>query len=225
MNSATLGWLLPGLLLGLAGGVHCTAMCGGACVGLASRGSPARGLGAFTGARTMSYVLAGAAAGLSAAWADQFARLAAWSHPLWMLVLALSATTGVWLLLAGRWPSLAGSSAFKGASRVWRIHPVGAAAFAGLALPALPCGLLYSALLLAGLSGGAWQGAAVMAGFAMGSAPWLLAAPLVLKRWHRLDARGGRLVLEAYAFRAVGLLILVSAGWSLWRAVTPNDAC
>lgn len=142
-----------------------------------------------------------------------------------MLVLALSATTGLWLVWAGRWPTLAWPGALGGAPRVWRIHPVGAAAVAGLALPALPCGLLYGALLLAALSGGAWQGGAVMAGFALGSAPWLLAAPMALGRWRRLGGPGVGTLLERYAFRAAGLFILGSAGWSLWRAVTPNGAC
>ena len=40
----------------------------------------------------------------------------------------------------------------------------------------MPCGLLYSAVLVAALSGGAWQGALSMAAFAVGGALWLLAA-------------------------------------------------
>jgi sulfite exporter TauE/SafE len=41
----------------------------------------------------------------------------------------------------------------------------------------MPCGLLYSAVLVAALSGGAWQGALSMAAFAVGGAVWLLAGP------------------------------------------------
>lgn len=217
--------MLPGLMLGLAGGVHCAAMCGGACAALSRRGPVGGVLGAFAGARGVSYVAAGAMAGVSAAWADQFARQAAWSHPFWMLMLALSAATGLWLMWAGRWPALALPAVFSGAPRVWRIHPVGAAGVAGLALPALPCGLLYGALLLAGLSGGAWQGAAVMAGFALGSTPWLLAAPLALSRWRQSGGSGAGTTLETYAFRVAGCFILGTAGWALWRAVAPNGAC
>ena len=41
----------------------------------------------------------------------------------------------------------------------------------------MPCGLLYSALLVAALSGGAWQGALSMALFGVGSGIWLLVGP------------------------------------------------
>ena len=58
----------------------------------------------------------------------------------------------------------------------------------------MPCGLLYSALLVASLSGGALQGAASMALFAIGSGLSLGLAPGALGR---LQALGNRLRKDA----------------------------
>src|SRR5437868_317048 len=60
---------------------------------------------------------------------------------------------------------------------------------AGLLWTFMPCGLLYSALLVASLAGGVLQGAAAMAAFAAGSAVSLWAAPFLLA-W--LRGRGDR---------------------------------
>ena len=87
----------------------------------------------------------------------------------------------------------------------------------GAAWALLPCGLLYSALLVAAMSGNAWRGAIVMASFSVGSGLWLAAGPWVLGRlrtW-RGDGLGIRL--------GGACLVLVSAT-ALWLALMHDQA-
>ncbi len=63
--------------------------------------------------------------------------------------------------------------------------PQGAFA-AGMAWGFLPCGLVYGALFYAGLSGGPLGGAAVMAGFGLGTLPSVSAVALGLSRFRDL---------------------------------------
>ena len=76
----------------------------------------------------------------------------------------------------------------------------------------MPCGLLYSALLVAALSNSAAQGALSMLAFALGSGLWLLAGPWL---WARVRTRlnGWR---ESWGTRFAGLLLFAIAAWALW---------
>ncbi len=136
------------------------------------------------------YGLAGAAAALAMdrlAWLTQqsAALRPAWTllHVgmlAWGLLMALQARQPLWVERAGR--------------AVWdRVGPAvrapGGLAVAGLAWALMPCGLLYSALLVAALAGSPAQGAATMAAFGGGSALWLLGGTWA---WRRLRSRGGR---------------------------------
>ena len=82
---------------------------------------------------------------------------------------------------------------------------------AGWAL--MPCGLLYSALLVASLTADAVEGAAVMALFAFGTSISLTAGPWLMLRLRQ--ARSG-----AWAIRLAGLALLLSSGWALWMGLT-----
>jgi sulfite exporter TauE/SafE len=91
----------------------------------------------------------------------------------------------------------------------------------GFAWGFMPCAMIYGVLPLALLSGGAWQGAAVMLAFGVGTLPNLLAAGVLLARTRRLlSARvvrhGGAVVLVA--FGVVGLLRIAWAPGDLARA-------
>jgi uncharacterized protein len=87
----------------------------------------------------------------------------------------------------------------------------------GLGWAFLPCGLLYSALLVAALSPGLWQGAAVMFLFALGSSVGLLAGPWL---WLRLGQAGA----NRWAMRVAGALLLASSVWALWLALAHDTA-
>ena len=72
----------------------------------------------------------------------------------------------------------------------------------------MPCGMVYGALFYAGLSGGPLQGAAVMAGFGLGTLPSVTAAAFGLSRFRALAH-------APHARIAVGLGLLVIAAASL----------
>ena len=83
---------------------------------------------------------------------------------------------------------------------------------AGLLWALMPCGLLYSALLVAALSGGALQGAVTMLLFGAGSGLWLVGGPWL---WGRLRTRINA-VRASWGTRLAGALLLGVAGWALW---------
>ena len=207
------------LLMGLAGGPHCAAMCGAACAGISRLGpreggvSRMRSLLGFQAGRLVGYSLAGAAAALavqSLAWLT--ANTAAF-RPVWTLFHLLVLLWGLMLLAQARqpdWVSAAGRT-------VWaRIRPLASArggVFAtGTLWAFMPCGLLYSALLVASLSGGPLEGALSMALFAAGSSVSLMLVPLL---YDKLRGRGNQL-RQDWGTRAAGGLLILAAAWALW---------
>jgi len=211
------------LLMGLVGGPHCIAMCGAACGGVI-RGvgaKPARGMWSFQAGRLLGYSLAGGAAGLavqSFAWlsSNTKALQPVWTlfHVavlLWGLVLLAQARQPAWVETAGR--------------NVWsRVRPMaqrrGGLVASGALWVFMPCGLLYSALLVASLSGGLVEGMASMALFAIGSGISLGLAPSALRR---LQDLGNRLRKDWGTRIAGGLLALTAAG-ALWMDVAQRVA-
>jgi sulfite exporter TauE/SafE len=91
----------------------------------------------------------------------------------------------------------------------------------------LPCGLLYSALLVAALTGQAWQGAGVMALFALGSGVSMLLGSWL---WLRLRGLGGAAqggsgsASGDWGVRLAGLALASSAAWALWMGLANNAA-
>ena len=81
----------------------------------------------------------------------------------------------------------------------------------------LPCGLLYSALLVAALTSSMLEGAAVMALFALGSSVLLMAGPWL---WLRLRKQGS----GQWAIRLAGLALLASSVWALWMGLVHDTA-
>ena len=211
------------LLMGLAGGPHCAAMCGAACAGIgqAGRGGATRSAWAFQAGRLAGYSAAGAAAALAV---QSFAWLASSNaalRPVWTLFHLAVLAWGLMLLVQARqpmWVSAAGRSAWV------RIRPMASARggiFATGALWAfMPCGLLYSALLVASLSGGPLQGALSMALFALGSSVSLALAPVLLRRLRQAGNQLGR----DWGTRAAGGLLVAVTAWALWMDVAHRVA-
>jgi uncharacterized protein len=210
-------------LMGLVGGPHCLAMCGAACGGVV-RGSgvpPVRGMWSFQGGRLLGYALAGAAAGLavqSFAWLSQHT---AALRPAWTLFHLAVLAWGLMLLARARQPAWVESAGRS----VWsRVRPLaqrrGGLVATGALWTLMPCGLLYSALLVASLSGGALEGALSMALFATGSGIALGLGPSALRR---VQALGNRLRKDA-GTRIAGLLLAATAAWALWSDVAHRVA-
>jgi sulfite exporter TauE/SafE len=104
--------------------------------------------------------------------------------------------------------------------RVWRgakpvLTRMGAKApvMLGVAWALMPCGLLYSALLVASLSASAWDGALIMALFSVGTSVSLTLGPWLLLRLN--GARSG-----AWGIRLAGVALAVTSAWALWMGLT-----
>jgi sulfite exporter TauE/SafE len=92
--------MLTAFLMGLAGIPHCAAMCGAACAAFLPGGVP---LSSLLG-RCLGYALLGGVAAASFGTAAQWGRQFSFVQPLWMLVQALVLVLGLSLLLSGRMP-------------------------------------------------------------------------------------------------------------------------
>lgn len=195
-------------ITGLLGGVHCAGMCGGVVAALS--GGPAQPGQAqpawvlqivFNLSRIAMYALAGAAAGAVFDSAGAFARVATGVMPL-HLGLALFAN----LMLAGLGLYLLGVTRHfavleRAGGHVWRaIRPVAQRCLPANTLPRaialgalwgwMPCGLVYSMLAIALVTGSATHGALVMLAFGLGTLPNLLLAG-ALMRWINRHHAGG----------------------------------
>ncbi|WP_295985447.1 sulfite exporter TauE/SafE family protein [uncultured Variovorax sp.] len=206
------------LLMGLAGGPHCVAMCGAASSAVirivplspAGRGAlPALASpGAFHAGRVASYAAAGAIAAASVDGLALAGAQVAALRPLWVLLHVFVFAWGAMLAATGRQPLWA---LRIGRSVEARLRPhaggtgLGVLA-AGLLWVALPCGLLYSGLMLAGLGSGPWEGAMLMALFALGSGLSLALGPWL---WQQLRLAGaGR---QKWGARLAGVLLAGAA--------------
>ena len=174
--------------------------------------------------RLLSYAVLGAVAAASMQAVGWLSVHSAALRPLWTFIHVAAAVLGGVLLWQARQPLwLEGGSRWVWArvktwagqrgGRFGRSGPL----ILGLGWAFLPCGLLYSALLVAALSPGWWQGAGVMALFALGSGFSLLAGPWL---WLRLGHAGA----NHWAMRAAGAVLLVSSVWALWLALAHDGA-
>lgn len=204
------------LLMGLAGGPHCVAMCGGAAatvIRIAPSSAVHGASAAFHLGRLASYAIAGAFAAASVDGLGRASTQVAALRPLWVLLHVFLFAWGAMLAATGRQPLWAQRIGRSLESRL-RPHAHGSrlgVLATGLLWVALPCGFLYSALMLASLGNGPLQGAVVMALFALGSGASLLLAPWL---WQRLRWAGG--AGQAWGARLAGALLAAMATQALW---------
>ena len=223
--------VLSAALMGLAGGPHCLVMCGAACAGITRTTAPA-GWGAMWGfqlGRLLGYCGLGALAAASMQGLGWLTLQSAAFRPAWSFFHVLLMLLGLWLVLRAEAPAWLGAWT----QGIWRrIKPVGqhqaararfaAPVLLGLVWALLPCGLLYSAVMLAALSDGVWQGAQVMAAFAMGGALALSLGPWVWRRWRRSPMALG--AWGDWGVRLAGLSLALSSGAALWLGLVHNQA-
>jgi hypothetical protein len=192
-------------------------MCGPLAVCfLGARG----GATAYRVGRIAAYALAGAAAGgLGAALgATALPQAGVWVAAVLAAGLLLFALGGTGKL--ARVPGLAGTVS-RAASWSNRLPPVRRAAALGLLTPLLPCGLLYAVYAAALVAGGAWNGAVVTLGFALGSLPVLALAQLNLG-WlrRRLSPSARELLQRGVLLGAAAVLI-----WRAWASHAGGSCC
>lgn len=177
--------MLAAFLLGLAGSLHCAAMCGPLLLAVSAARrqnlSPAaagfyggdllHGL-AYHGGRLATYICLGAVSGLIGA-AFVLAGLQRWVSIGAGGLILLGALTS----FRARWSGLAGKAVGAMKSRFGRLlgrRDPGAAALLGGLNGLLPCGLVYAACAAAAASGSARAGAGAMLAFGLGTAPMTL---------------------------------------------------
>jgi hypothetical protein len=222
---------MPGLIatafvIGLAGGVHCAVMCGGIVAALNLRAplpAPAQsrrtfGAGlarqlAYSLGRVASYscagALAGGAGGLGLLYGDLL--------PVRVVLLVVA---NVLIILLGLYLAGIGTAVLaleRAGGVVWRtltrlgarLAPADTGARAvtvGLAWGWIPCGLVYSVLATALVSGSAARGAVVMAAFGLGTLPNLLAAGLAAESLRRFTRAPRVRLVAGLAVVLLGLI-------------------
>lgn len=185
--------LTTAFLMGLAGVPHCAAMCATPCAVALPQGLPASAvLGRSLGYGVLG-ALAAAATATLATWSRWFSVL----QPFWIMALAAAVLLGGWMLVRGALPmtlqnhGLAAYRRLQGSlgDQGWLSrHPQLALVLPtvlGMAWAALPCGLLYGAVMVAALAPDFWGGAAVMLAFSLPGAValWWLPRHLSVWRW------------------------------------------
>lgn len=209
---------ITALFMGLVGGPHCVAMCGAACAGI-GRAAGARSTSAllsFQLSRMLGYALFGALAAGSVQGLAWLGTHTAVLRPVWTMFHVAALLLGAVLLWQARQPawieSLGQSVWRKARPALGKLGPK-APVVLGMGWALMPCGLLYSALLVASLSANAFEGAATMALFSLGTSVSLTAGPWLILRLR--SARSG-----AWGIRLAGLALALTSGWALWMGIT-----
>ena len=211
------------LMLGLLGGFgHCIGMCSPFVLFVSRRYGPpcesSAGLRAglfaaqawYTAGRILTYVALGAAAGAVGGVVELAGSLLGLQR---VAAVMAGAVLIVWALVAlsDLVPQLnTGGTLFSRVAGALKGRVPGHPFATGLFLGLLPCGLLYSALIAAVARGGAFDGAAALALFGIGTAPALLGVSIA----DDLLARNRALIN-----RLSQVFLLAMGIWFLWTAV------
>ena len=210
------------LIMGLAGGPHCVAMCGAACAGMGRVAGqhPTRVLVSFQLGRWAGYSLMGGLAAFSVQALGWLTVQSAVLRPVWSLLhvaamvlgllLVWQAKQPVWLDKSAQqlWSKIRGRNTHLGKVAPWAV---------GVLWALMPCGLLYSALMVAALTGNALEGAITMACFALGSGVTLGLAPWLLLQMNALGD-------GAWGVRLAGAALVATSGWALWMGLFHQQA-
>ena len=209
---------LAAFLLGLAGSLHCAAMCGPLllAVGAARRHSgrpaarfPGGGLfysAAYHGGRLVTYSVLGAVSGLIGA-AVVFAGFQRWIS----IVAGGLILLGAFASFRARWNGLAGRAVSVVKTTfglLLRTPGLGAAALLGGLNGLLPCGLVYVACAAAAAAGSVRGGVAAMRAFGRGTVPMLLSIGFAGKAFGWVNPPRMRRVVLVCVTAAGVLLIL-----------------
>ena len=210
------------LIMGLAGGPHCVAMCGAACAGMGqvAGAHQNRTLLSFQLGRWLGYSLMGGLAAFSVQALGWLTVESAALRPVWSMLHVAAVVLGLLLIWQAKQPVWLDQSAQQLWAKIRRLN-ANLGKIAPMAVGALwalmPCGLLYSALMVAALTGNVLDGALTMASFALGSGVSLGMAPWLLLKLKNLGD-------GAWGIRLAGLALASTSGWALWMGLVHNQA-
>lgn len=219
--------LLAAFLAGLTGSAHCFAMCGGIASALGMHARSAGGLaragsiaGLYQLGRIAGYGLTGALAGFIGARIATVLDVVRLAGVLRIASTVLIVLLGLRLLV--RWDALRWIEQLG--ARFWmQLRPLVqfAGTRAGIAKPLalgllwslLPCGLIYSMLMLAALSADPARGALILLAFGLGTLPSMLSVSLFAAR---LQGQISRPAVR----RASGALLVALGAWMAFTALS-----
>ncbi|MDQ7989455.1 MAG: sulfite exporter TauE/SafE family protein [Candidatus Dactylopiibacterium sp.] len=222
-------------LIGLLGGAHCIGMCGGIVGALSATqpGQVARSAWprqiAYNLGRILSYGLIGTLVGALGSASLLFNHVLPVQMVLYVGANLLLVAMGIYLMGFTRALAVLERSGQwlwrRVQPRTRRFLPVRSwrqALPVGFLWGFLPCGMTYSVLSLALVSGSAWRGGALMLAFGAGTLPNLLLAGLLLARYRdivraRLFRLGAGLIVAG--FGVYGLLHAEQLGGMLWAGI------
>lgn len=218
-------------IVGLLGGTHCVGMCGGIVGALAAQGSAGRAGWplhvAYNVGRILSYVAAGALVGAIGGLGTAFGPVASIQLGFYVFANLMLVALGFYLLGFTRalgFAERAGLLLWKRlqplTARFLPVQRVGQALPLGVLWGWLPCGLVYSVLSTAMVSGSAGRGALAMLAFGLGTLPNLLLAGMLLSRFRRFAQSPAARTVSGLLVMAFGIWGLVNAGTfggNLWR--------
>ena len=204
------------LLMGLAGGPHCVAICGAACTSFTQLPEKPHAIKLYHLGRLCGYATLGGIATFaiqSIAWLSNYSSIL---HPLWTFFHVLVFFWGLLLLVYARqpiWVDQAGRKIWQHVKKLSLIQ--GGHFYIGMLWALMPCGLLYSALIIASFNGNPLGGALSMAAFAIGSSVSLFFAPWL---WLKLKTN----LVEPYGMRLAGALLSGASAWAIWMELSHN---
>ena len=222
----TTSLLLAVFLGALVSGWHCALMCGGIAAAIerpSALESPLRAkselfylqLVMHFGRITTYTLLGAAAAGLGVViWQQNLIPI---QRPLFALTSFILIFMGLRLLRMGKSQSLLGGKWLSSQIAGFWAKYLGSMAsgpsrwFSGMLWGLVPCGLVYSVLPLAFLSGDIWTGAALMFAFGLGTLPNLL----LISKFSAALTQFGQYLWVRYLAAS---LLLIAGGFGLYRA-------
>lgn len=216
--------LSAAFVAGIAGSAHCFAMCGSlaGAFGMRARAIGGSASGAFGHAlsyhvgRLSGYTIAGAICGVLGATLQavlDLARIGSW----------LRIASGVLLLLIAlrmlspwnplRWLETLGAKFWRSlqplTQKTGTLDGRAQAIALGFLWGWLPCGLVYSMLLFAALSGNALHGGAILLAFGLGTLPSMLTSTV-------LASQVQQLLRNRWPRFASGILLMLLGAWMIW---------
>jgi sulfite exporter TauE/SafE len=220
--------LAGGFVVGLAGSLHCSCVCGGIASSLLLATAPSssaqrlqlRALASIQAGRALTYVLGGAvvaSVGSSFASLMHLAGLQAAAR-----IMAAALLVAVGLSIAGILPRYGLFKAVPAVhERIRRRLPArmteGLPVVSGMVWGFAPCGMVYNALMMAMVSGSGTDGALFMGGFAIATMP-----AVSLAAYGSARAVGGASMLSWPRLRTAAGTIVAILG--LASAVIPSEA-
>lgn len=204
------------------GAGHCLGMCGGIAAALSFAVPDASFIRklylllSYNVGRISSYVLIGLLAGLIGQWIGQKTSMdqGAW----WMRVGAAIMLILMGLYVSGWWKFLGvleriGAKLWRYlqplANKLMPINGARSALLLGALWGWLPCGLVYSALVLAFAQADIWHGAGVMLAFGLGTLPAVLFGGIAAERLKKV-------LQSSFSRMTMGLVIMGFGAWTLY---------